>query len=421
MKCDIDRYLRGEMTPGEMHALEKKALSDPFLADALEGASSIDAEDFQNDVAALRQSISERGQGKQVSLWAWTLRIAAGIAIAVAAAFLLWRNDNQQRDHLAVNSIQTPQPESKIVTDSISVSSPSASTAREEAVSETTPSPAADRDDNVATKPNPSERAKQKETAAPLSEHLAQAEESQIILDDHKEEAEQLAEADTSPALVPPVLKREPSVASASKPGRQWVTGIVRDQADGSVLPGVNVMLKNTAVGTITDEEGKFRLPLDSMKDGLLFSFIGYEQKEVMPKVNDLTVALQPDISELSEVVVVGYGGTKREDLEWDPIIELAEPAGGRKAYKNYLMENLRYPEVALNNNIEGRVTVQFTLQPSGQMTDFRVLKGLGYGCDEEVIRLIQQGPKWRPSRKNTEPVADQVRVRMRFKLPKKN
>ena len=54
LKNDIERYRKGELTPSEMHALEKKALSDPFLADALEGASEINAEAFASDVHDLQ-------------------------------------------------------------------------------------------------------------------------------------------------------------------------------------------------------------------------------------------------------------------------------------------------------------------------------------------------------------------------------
>lgn len=57
---DIERYLRGDMTPDEMHALEKKALEDPFLADALEGGSAISPAQFSSDVKALKQRVSEK-------------------------------------------------------------------------------------------------------------------------------------------------------------------------------------------------------------------------------------------------------------------------------------------------------------------------------------------------------------------------
>jgi hypothetical protein len=56
----------------------------------------------------------------------------------------------------------------------------------------------------------------------------------------------------------------------------------------------------------------------------------------------------------------------------------------------------------------------------TGQVSDFKVVRGIGFGCDEEVIRLIKAGPKWSPTKKNEEPIKDRVRVRMRFALPKK-
>jgi TonB family protein len=131
---------------------------------------------------------------------------------------------------------------------------------------------------------------------------------------------------------------------------------------------------------------------------------------------------LEADISELSEVVVVGYGTERKEVvLPFDsPIMELATPAGGRKAFKQYLEGNVRYPEQAIKNQVEGKVTVQFTIETNGKLSDFRVIRGIGFGCDEEVIRLIKQGPKWSPSKKDDEAIRDKVKVRMRFALPKK-
>jgi TonB family protein len=117
--------------------------------------------------------------------------------------------------------------------------------------------------------------------------------------------------------------------------------------------------------------------------------------------------------------VVVGYGVAK-DTLDGYPILEMASPKGGRKAYKQYLVSELRYPEQALENNVEGKVTVQFTVETTGTLSEFKVLKGIGHGCDEEVIRLIKSGPQWAASRRNTKTVRDRVRVRLKFALPKK-
>ena len=77
---DIKKYLKGELSPAEMHALEKKALNDPFLEDALTGAAQLDSESFDSDVKKLRASLEQRisqKPSKTISLWVWPARIAA--------------------------------------------------------------------------------------------------------------------------------------------------------------------------------------------------------------------------------------------------------------------------------------------------------------------------------------------------------
>src|SRR6185436_19754453 len=84
---DIEKYLKGELTPAERHALEKKALNDPFLADALEGAEQMKPADFVKDVAQLNERIAGN---KTVSVWMWTARIAAGLAFILVSTFIVW-------------------------------------------------------------------------------------------------------------------------------------------------------------------------------------------------------------------------------------------------------------------------------------------------------------------------------------------
>jgi len=119
-------------------------------------------------------------------------------------------------------------------------------------------------------------------------------------------------------------------------------------------------------------------------------------------------------------VVVVGYGEGKEQEDKSFPTFNMAEPAGGKRAFKKYLEDKMIYPQEALDNKIEGRVTVQFTVETTGQVSDFNVIKGIGYGCDDELIRLIREGPSWSPMKRDDEPVKGRVRVRMRFTLPKK-
>jgi len=93
------------------------------------------------------------------------------------------------------------------------------------------------------------------------------------------------------------------------------VSGVVRD-ANGDVLPGVNVLVKGTQQGTATNLEGKFTLGVQSPDDILVFSFLGYKTQEVaVAGRTTIDVTMEFDSKELDELVVVGYGTVRKSDL----------------------------------------------------------------------------------------------------------
>lgn len=90
---DIERYLSGEMTPTEMHALEREALDDPFLAEALEGLQAEPSDAMLLDLRRLRKGIKTRQKKRRVKMipfWAWSIGIAAGFFfIAMCVIYLI--------------------------------------------------------------------------------------------------------------------------------------------------------------------------------------------------------------------------------------------------------------------------------------------------------------------------------------------
>jgi len=66
-----------------------------------------------------------------------------------------------------------------------------------------------------------------------------------------------------------------------------------------------------------------------------------------------------------------------------------------------YLSTHLRYPEAAKENNMQGRVSVEFVVNEDGSISNARVLKGIGGGCDQEALRVINGMPKWKPGKQN--------------------
>ena len=97
---------------------------------------------------------------------------------------------------------------------------------------------------------------------------------------------------------------------------RHEVAGTVTSAEAGTPIPGVNVVVKGTAVGTTTDSDGGYRLDAPSPNDTLVFSFVGFEPEEVLiAGRSEIDVTLREDIEALSEVIVVGYGAANVANL----------------------------------------------------------------------------------------------------------
>ncbi|PZV87149.1 iron complex outermembrane receptor protein [Algoriphagus aquaeductus] len=109
-------------------------------------------------------------------------------------------------------------------------------------------------------------------------------------------------------------LSAKPVKADSWDNYRELVTGSVKDET-GAPLPGASVLVKGTTSGTITDLEGNFSLEVSSGAV-LVISYLGYSTKEIaVGEQANLSVQLEPESSQLNEIVVVGYGTQKRSDL----------------------------------------------------------------------------------------------------------
>ncbi|RYC69479.1 SusC/RagA family TonB-linked outer membrane protein [Spirosoma sordidisoli] len=103
-------------------------------------------------------------------------------------------------------------------------------------------------------------------------------------------------------------------LAQSGGTGQTRLTGTIQAE-DGERLPGVTVAVKGTSQGTSTDAEGRFSLVLDQANTLLIISAIGYVTQEIRPAGEPLTIRLQNDVRQLSEIVVTGYGEQSRKSL----------------------------------------------------------------------------------------------------------
>ncbi|WP_231717485.1 energy transducer TonB [Hymenobacter sp. DG25A] len=90
---------------------------------------------------------------------------------------------------------------------------------------------------------------------------------------------------------------------------------------------------------------------------------------------------------------------------------------GGQEALLQYIGKNIKYPAMALRNQIEGKVFVAFTVNPEGQVQDVKVTKPLGGGCDEEAVRVIKTLPRFSPGKQNGRAVSVSFTVPVTFAI----
>jgi periplasmic protein TonB len=97
---------------------------------------------------------------------------------------------------------------------------------------------------------------------------------------------------------------------------------------------------------------------------------------------------------------------------------ELAAPVGGYPAfYKNHVRENLKYPEQAIKEGVEGRVALNFVVSKDGSLSNVKVTQGIGAGCDEEAVRILKQSPKWQPAVHQGKAVKSKATIFISFKI----
>ena len=120
---------------------------------------------------------------------------------------------------------------------------------------------------------------------------------------------------------------------------------------------------------------------------------------------------------------IEGLVAPEKEEVEYveDPLFILVETypsfIGGEKARLNYLKNNLHYPEIAKSINIQGTVYVQFIVEKNGAITNVKVVRGIGNGCDEAAAHTVKNMPPWNPGLQRGIPVRTRFIMPIRFVL----
>lgn len=113
--------------------------------------------------------------------------------------------------------------------------------------------------------------------------------------------------------------------------------------------------------------------------------------------LEDVTAQIDEDASDSPEIPIPD----RIEPLMFDGPVDIPEKLpkfpGGAAAFSRFISKNLRYPQAARDHEIEGKVYIQFVVETDGTITESQIQRGLGYGCDDEALRVMKLMPKWIP------------------------
>lgn len=437
----LRRYVAGQLPPAEEHAVEAHTLDCAVCADVLEGLELQPAAAHETSLATLRQRLHGRvaelatetapTEPAVIPLWAWRpLAAAAVLLISLSVVGWLAVSQFSSAPNLATRS--APEADARKPTGATATVQPAepAAMAAPEVAAVTSAVPASPiRRPLLSSVPMRRKAMVIADANVPGSADLAASgssgtmgaaatasEAASATLSEATADNQSAAAVASEPLAAKARMARVASATVAAVPAAaeatRTVQGRITDIA-GVPLPGATVLVPGTQNGTSTDADGSFSVVVPATTSQLAVSSIGYttQTRALRPNDSTLSLALAPDSRQLSEVVVV-----RREAPPMLPSVA-ATPAGGYPALRKYLRDSLDYPQKALDERLEGTVRLQFMVGMDGKLSDFKVVRKVSPECDEEAIRLLQEGPAWFPAVQSNRRVARKVVVDVPFKI----
>jgi len=406
----IRKYLNGELDARAMHQLEARAQDDPFLMDALEGYESARS-DQQNNLADLNTRLQQRVERKERRIipFRW-LAIAASVLVVFTIGWL-WLNNSPKQSVVPIVKLEKPpvktQPVQPLAKDTASAKqlaenippplAPKRVTTVRPAGNAAPAAPeiiAAERNDVLKEARINKDAATEKDTT-PLNEMVVMdysSKKKAAPLDTMSRQYQANNTYKNKPAATNDQVLQSLAFGLSKTPARSpfssslqrpiILQGRVIDNNDKSPLPGASVKVNGKNYGALTDNNGRFSIKVDSPKSKVEIGFVGYNTVKVDAQKSDSlkTIALEPNNSALSEVVVMGSNQAALN----------ARPTDGWVSFNKYLKEN-----ATSTDGKKGMVKLSFMVAADGGISDIKVIRGLSTAADKKAVDLITNGPKW--------------------------
>ncbi len=449
------RYQAAQMNNAEMQLVERHLLDCALCSDALEGLERLAPLQTQSAIEEVKSRLTariEESKTKTIPLY-WKWAAAASVLLLVTAAiFLMQETDSTADQQLSQQEVReepalprNPQP---AITPSGADNPQAAATNRNNAApanQEAKPAaPPVTRQPEIIAP----EDAEEDAIAIPASEEALADRAAGVAVSEYNDIAQEALRKDSMPAaqaydtksaeadleIESPARPNPESSAtiqnySSASAAQKQLNGKVIEATSGEPLPGVSIRIKDSEKGTVTDMNGEYSLELPASETLLSISFIGYSDKLVLvdKTTTELVAALEQDVQTLSEVVVTGNATARMQRnvtgattaIEQPTATNSARPADGMQTFRKWVKKALRYPDAAREARIEGVVEVEFFVEADSTLSQFQITNPLGYGLDEEAIRLVKEGPRWQPAMANGKPIRQKASTSISFKLSK--
>lgn len=415
----IEKYAQGKLSHAQMHEVEKLMLESEFDAEAMEGFENAGVENLSNDLKSLNNRLESRvkQESKIVTLY---LKIAASILLLALVTYTVFEIIPADEIN-TIGQVETPEafeealetPAKEEAQESVaSEAGASEAAVQEEAPVNETIIPKVSTSDVVTPNDEAIENENlQPDEAAQIEYDFEVAEEDFTAMEDEvKEHAEDetIAQDETKKSKSRSRIASAKRIHSRALNPEPLIGKVINE--DSTPLPGVNIVLKGTNLGTVTDLQGQYSIQLPESSDStLVASFIGYETKEVKAEGRSkMDIQLTQNYQQLSEIVVTATGEEAPGVTKTD-----AAPVDGYKAYETYLDKN------AMSSEKRSTVTISFVVDTDGSLHSFEVIEGTNEDLTANAIDLIKNGPVWAPAIEDNQAVPDTVAVKVKFR-PKK-
>jgi len=167
-----------------------------------------------------------------------------------------------------------------------------------------------------------------------------------------------------------------------------------------------------------------------SLPDGDYVLKVGFRLTDNNSKIKNEKALSLPSYKKLSDIDVIGYSTPNTENItdeKTDKIYDFVsiekqpEFPGGIKKFYDYLSKSIKYPKLAQENNVQGKVFLSFIVEKDGALSDVQITRGLGSGTDEEAVRVISESPKWNPGLAEGKAVRVKYNINVNFTLRSEN